>query len=364
MGDHSTVTADYIIRSYEAGDEKEINKLFNDSFGENRLEKEWYWKFFENPYTNMNINTVAEANGKIVGQYANIPLIFKLQQNIIKVVMPVDNVVHPDYRGGFKGIQWGMFELARKMVEKENIALGIGFPNRDAYIIGKRVLKYKDIGKIPVLFRRLNFRAAVRRRFPWLPVFFITVIQLLCSTGFRLMLNKRTIGIRSNVKINAADGFDERFNLLWDKVKGRYGMICVRGQKYLNWRYQKPGKDYKIFIANNTEIEGYIVISIKGGGEFVEGYIVDMMAVNDEVYSLLIKRALIEFISMHVDYALCWMIPNSTEYNILRENGFIETEAFQPINAVYLNFDPDNLDESFIKEINNWYITMGDSDVY
>lgn len=359
-------TDECIIRKYREGDEKEINDLFNEVFDDRRSLEEWRWKFKENPLQDTNFITVAEFRGKIVGQYANLPALFKYQDKVFKVVFPVDNFVHKDFRGGMKGIQGKMHEDQCEVVRNKNICLGLGFPNRDAYVIGKRVLKYKDIGQIPVLFKRLNLRLAAKRRLSWFPGFVLRLIQASSSIGYRLSLGMKNRNPIKGLKIKVIDSFDERFDILWAKVKKQHEIIGVRDRRYLNWRYKKPGKNYEIIVAEkDNEILGHIVTSTKNTEGASEGYIVDMLSTGDErVDSTLINKALFVLASKNVDFVLCWMLPDNKIYDRLKENGFVRRDVFTPVNAVYCIFDPSAVDESFIKDIRNWYLTMADSDVF
>lgn len=355
---------DYTIRRYKEGDEKEINLLFNEIFNEKRSEEEWRWKFKKNPLGHINLITVAEFCGKIVGQYANLPVLYKYQDKTLKFGLPVDNFVHPEFRGGVKGMQGKMFEYQHEVAMMEDIGIGIGFPNRDAYIIGKRVLKYKDIGKISVLFRRLNWRIAVKKRLPWVPAIFLKVVQSLSSIGYKIMLNSKKQLKDNDIKISIIDSFDERFNLFWDKIKDQYEIIGVRDQRYLNWRYKNPAKNYEVIIAERGEqVAGYMVTNIKTDGSTTVGYIVDMLSDDSGVDSILINYVLIRFASRKVDFSLCWMLPHTQSYMVLKTLGFIENKT-TPINLVYYLFDSNDVAEPFIRDYKNWYLTMGDSDTF
>lgn len=357
---------DYIIRKYKDGDEREINDVFNEIFNEKRSLEEWFWKFKKNPLGDVNMVTVAESQGKIIGQYAILPCILKYKDKVLRSGFAVDNFVHPDFRGGMKGIQRMMLDYQVGVFNEAGAPFGLGFPNREAYIVGKRIFKYKDIGKMPVLFRRLHWRLAFKKRFPRLPNFLITLIQYISSLGFKILIYTKYKSNLKGVKIRKVDSFDERFNLFWEKIKEQYNIIVVRDQKYLNWRYSKPGFNYQIFVAESgNDVVGYAVTGIKKNAEETVGNIVDIVVDNTYgVDSALIKRALLDLSSRKVDYALCWMLPDRGIYTILRSFGFTEIEAFPAVNIVYVVFNFEEVDEMYIKETKNWYLTMADSDTF
>lgn len=357
---------EYIIRKYKDGDEKEINDLFNEIFHETRSLKEWSWKFQNGPLGHVNISFVAESKGKIVGQYANLPLRFKYKEKILRVAFPVDNFVRPEFRGGMKGILKEMFEYQNQFAPENKIVSGFGFPNKEAYIIGKRILKYRDVGKIQVLFRRCNWFLAVKNKFPWFPPPILKLIQSFSSMGFKLLIWMKDRENLKGIEIRAIDSFDERFDLFWDKAKEQYGIIGVRDQRYLNWRYNRPGSKYQIYIAETeNEVVGYIVTGVKRNGGMTIGYIIDLLVMNTSgVIATLIREALYGLISQKVDFVLCWVLPNTEAYGTLRKFEFIEREDFPSVNIVYYIFNSEEIDEAFLKEVKNWYLTMGDSDTF
>lgn len=354
----------FIVRKYKEGDEAEINRLFNNIFGEKRSLDEWSWKFRKNPLGNILLIGLAESEGHIVGQYANLPTLFKYKNKHVQVGLPVDNFVHPDFRGGMKGIQKTMFEFQNVLAEEGDICFGLGFPNREAYIVGKRILKYKDVGQIPVLFKRLNFRLAVKNKLPYLPSFFLKIAQSAGGVAHKIFLRKRAL--LKAITVTEISSFDSRFDSFWEKVKDQHEIISIRDQKYLNWRFKKPGNDYRIFTAESSgDILGYIVIKIKKDNDSSTGYFVDLLSIKSSgADSALIQRALLEFVSEKVDFALCWMLKNNEIYNTLKSYGFTERESFSPVNFVYFIFQHEKVDELFLKEINNWYITMSESDTF
>ncbi len=357
---------DITIRMYRDGEETEINDLFNSIFNEKRPIEEWIWKFKGNPLSGINLISVAERDGKIVGQYACIPCLFKYKDRIVKVSYVVDNFVLPEFRGGVKGTQWRMFRLDCEVSVNENISYGMGFPNRETYIIGKRFLKYSDFGSVPVLFKRLNWRLAIENRFPWLPPFIINTAGKLSNQGYKILastLNRKSPG---GLKIRTVDSFDDKFDAFWDKVKGQYGIIGVRDRRYLQWRYRKPGTRYEIFVSEIAgEMVGYVVLSIRQEEEHIIGYIMDIL-VDEQVEAgpALIRQALLRFLSGRVDYVRCWMMQDKILYETLRSNGFVARKVDQTIKGVYLIFDNKNIEPSYIGDCQNWYITMGDSDTF
>lgn len=143
--------------------------------------------------------------------------------------------------------------------------------------------------------------------------------------------------------------------------------MCVRDRRYLGWRYKKPGAGYRIAIAEKGgELVGYAVTRVKREGAATVGYIVDMITDDTPgADAALLSRALLELLSKKADYALCWMLADKPYFKSLRELGFARSEdAFPSVNIVYQVCDVINVLEEVLEDPKNWYLTMGDSDVF
>lgn len=353
---------DIIVRNYRDGDEAEIGRLFNEIFGTSRPIEEWDWKFRDNP-ADLKMIAVAEAAGAIVGQYANLVCRFRYQDRVVTVAMPVDNFIVPAYRGGMKGVQKRMFDFQDEFWDR--LWFGFGFPNKAHYAVGKRVLHYKDVGKIQVLFKRLDPRLLVRDRYPWMPPFLLKFTRSLYDVWLRASSRNPGAETAAGVRTRIAERFDERVDALWDRVKDRHKVICVRDRRYLDWRFRKPGADYRIILAEKGgELAGYAVTLARRGKDAMEGYLVDVLTDGTPgAASVLVRRSILELLSQKADFALCWRVSDTEVSRALAEAGFVEREDYFPrVNHVFYIRDPERADEAILKEQSNWYVTMADSD--
>lgn len=351
---------DFMIREYREGDEVEINRLFNEIFCASRSLDEWHWKFIENP-TNAMVTAVAESGGRIVGQYPEVTAYFQYLNQVVLFSIPVDSFVLPRFRGGMNGVLKALWDF------KKQYPMRFGFPTKAHYVICKRPLKFRDLCKMPVLFMRLNFRLAVRNRVPWMPPYLLALIRSVSNFGFRIYLGVRNFRTASAIRTRIVDSFDARIDALWERVKRKHRIICVRDRRYLGWRYRKPEASYRIVIAEKGgEIVGYAVTGIKHEAGAVAGYIVDLVTDDSTgVSAALVKCSVLDLLSRNADYALCWMLPDKDGFQSLREFGFAQKEdVFPSVSIVFQIFDPQIVDEEVAGDARNWFLTMGDSDVY
>jgi hypothetical protein len=137
--------------------------------------------------------------------------------------------------------------------------------------------------------------------------------------------------------------------------------MVVKDRKYLNWRYvAKPGKEYRIFIAEKRqEIAGYIVLKLRKGVRS-RGYIIDLLTLigEDTVAKSLIYKAVQCLKEDGATTISCWMLPDTPYYKILRKLGFIR--RLGPPFCICIH--DQNLSKEFITNPSNWYFVAGDND--
>ena len=350
----SECAANWVIRKYREGDGGQINDLFNLVFRQLRTLKEWRHKFEKNPYMTAqslsSLITVAESEGNIVGLYANLPIIFKMKDSLIRVAQPVDNMIHPRFQGSAKAIR-DLFAIQYERAGEDGIYFGFGVPNERYYPIGKRFLGYKDVGMFCTMFKRLNWRLVIRDRIPSFLHSAINPVKRLSTGIMRASLSFR--GWEKSARLVNVVRFDERVDNLWERANGRYGVMAVRDSRYLNWRYvEKPDDPYYYLLAEaDGEVIGYIILKLKKSLESNVGFIVDILSVEERSDKVLIKAALQHFLDEEVDYVLCRALREGLLYKSLLSLGFIEREEFKPTPVVYKLFR--EVDEYFLKEPDN-----------
>jgi len=167
----------------------------------------------------------------------------------------------------------------------------------------------------------------------------------------------------SSIVITRIPAFDERVNLLWSKVSKKNKIMIVKDKDYLNWRYQIPGRQYIIMIAEKDhEVQGYIVLKLGEFNELRVCIVCDMIAESEEVMLQLITEAVVFSKKENVDLVRYGFIANRVYHNVLRQKGFISLPF---IKAGYwcIYSRSTRIKESFIKDSQNWLVQGADSDV-
>ncbi len=69
---------------------------------------------------------------------------------------------------------------------------------------------------------------------------------------------------RGGVRVEISDRFDARFDRLWQRAAGQFGVVGERTSRYLNWRFaQSPLARHRAFClcAKDRELQAYLVYS-------------------------------------------------------------------------------------------------------
>ena len=345
------------IRSFEESDKQEIISLLQTIFLKKKVDnfgEFWEWEYLRNP-SKMGANPailLSELDHKIVGILAGIETKFKFGNSILDCLWLTDYGTHPDYR-----LKAGPFKLAHRAMEDFDILLGFGNPFSS--IIGERIgFNYISI---PVLANVLSLRNILSRKVEqsWLIKGADMLWQASRKTCFVAKKPKK-----GKYRIEEILSFDERFNSFWNQVKTDYPVICVRDKDYLQWRYgNAPGYKYKIFGATTTDgLAGYIILRVEERARLRTGLIIDMLSGinNTEALECLVKTGLSYFAEESVDIVKC-LQPGIPGYDhVLKKLGFI----FRRRNvAVFFKSNSDKVDQGFLQDRNNWFLSIGDSDI-
>ena len=326
---------DLYLSGYKGVDEHQIVQLFKQAFNRDMGLDYWNWRFKGNVEGKIQIDLMFDGE-LLVGHYAVSPIRMICNGKSILTGLSNNSMTHPDYgrRGIFKTLASSLYSR----ITNEGVELVWGFPNQASYY-------------------------GFMHRLGWLPIKDMPMLTLSKDNlkHFNLAQPKH--------KVETISHFDPAFDNLWERLRdefaSRFRYFVVRDSKYLNWRYgQNPMYHYKILcIREGDDYLGYAVTKFYNGGEQLIGDIVDTFCVSDkEVFLSLIHQS-ISYLSQTASQICCWMNESCQFYEYLREAGFVESSFVTHFGARPLS----NLAEEereYLADYSNWYLTMGDSDVY
>ena len=333
-------------------------KLTVEYYGNVEISNDAYlmWQYFSNPSGDAIIKIAKNDAGEIVGQYVLLPMDVKAFDKTIRATLSLNTLTRDDYQG--KGIFTALSEMAFSTCQDENYGFTYGYPNQNSYPGFIKKLNFVSLHNVPLLIYPCNLRSLVRKRFSKFLSYFVPNIFFRMSKTSTHADNVIEISLD---KISLLDDF-------WNRVKPKYNMMISRDKNFLKWRYfDIPTRDYKIFAYEERgAVLGYIVLCLREVDNVKNGMIVDFL-VNENSLSAgkcLIDKSFSFFKQNNAELLGCLMLEHTQEYEILRQSGYIKCPKIlepQPFPVIYRAHSEDfNTDE--MKNINNWFVTMGDYD--
>lgn len=344
----------WCVRQYQQGDEKQILELRGITSGSSPSSQYWKWQFMDSPAGIARI-WLAEADQKIVGQYAILPLRMKLKNEIIMGSLSLDTMTHPNYR--HQGIFTTLANRTYEDASTNDIRITYGIPNNQSYPGFIKNLQWFNICTVPRLVKVIDWGKLLKRRFK-IPA----SVGSLLGYAFEIGIKRTLPSQKAHIETKQISSFDHCIDEFWLKASILKSLMVVKDMKYLNWRYvNKPGHDYKIFIAERQEeILGYIVLKLRRD-DLIHGFIVDLLALpnGDTFAQALIIRAIKYFREEGAIIVSCWMLESTPYYRTLRKAGFMRRPSGIRLCA---RINSSRLSKEFVADPNNWYFVRGDED--
>lgn len=314
------------IRQYKEGDENGIFELTKAVYPKERYNKEkwmqwWTWEFRNAP-AGPAIILVAEQEDNIIGQLALIPLRMKIENQIVRAAIELDDMTHPDYRR--QGIFFSLIREASIVAKEEDIRMIYASPTEMAYSVHLKCERFGVQG-FKFLFKPLTLRNILRNYISNRFQLKLAIIlgSLIINLFFR---TKKSVNV-NELTINRISSFDDSIDGFWRRVSSGYEIIVMRNKEYLNWRYVKiSNKNYVIYLAKEKdEVCGYIVLRAEKPGDLIMGYIVDIIAPPNrmDVIDQLISAAIEYFEDEKADLIITKMIANKLYLKAFKRKGFI-----------------------------------------
>jgi lipopolysaccharide/colanic/teichoic acid biosynthesis glycosyltransferase/GNAT superfamily N-acetyltransferase len=321
----------WIVRDWREGDQERILELINlvqphVPFSEER----WMWQYGEGP-RGFNRAWVCEDAEKIVGFAGLVRHRWYIHGRQQDCYMPNDAMTHPDYR--HQGMHAAVFTKMMEYIRSTDAPMCYVLPNE------KSIKEVENQG--------------------WTKAFPIphVVREIQPAEG-------RSSKVAAGV--DEITVFDSRADRLSESLKDRFHFCLVRDSNYLNWRYvRKPDDKYRIFcVCRGDDLLGYMVFKLyREGSDTARSHIVDLLVRPEE------EEAVESLVGMAVNLSVetksrtlsCWMLPQSPWHNYLMANGF-ETQRTSRHMCAYVNSPA--VIKAEVSEPTNWYLTMGDSDVF
>lgn len=334
----------FSMRSYREGDEYAINEMFNEVFNQNRGLSAWCWKYRDNPYGSHYISLAVGPDDVIAAHFAAYPVMLYCSK-AEKRGSAEQTIFHAGdkmTRRQFRAAGFGRNALLAKTFEhfKEMFSPGslftYGFMTHHSLRFGLLLLNYVMIGQVP--YRRLERDI---------------------MSGLTISPFKRFI---TNLSTETVAVIDETWTDFFHRAAPLYQCLIRKDAAYLRWRYlQRPDRDYLIVaVKKRNRLAGWSVF-YKEANKIIWGD-----ALFDKADPECVKAVLLHLMthpaSKESDFIECWFPQRPGWWDkILNDIGFKNMEEPNKLHFCIGNFIDNNLPE-IIR--NNFYYTMGDSDLF
>ena len=305
----------------------------------------WRWKYGR---TDLNKKVVvAVDDDRIVGCLHDPTVLIKVGPDILEGDHGTDAAIHPDYRR--RGIYTQLDDYFDDLIlsynhsdnpivyEKSQRSGGVRFPFD--------ILTLVRVGDIDEYIMKNH----VQNKYVFKTGFL--VFKLLNALKNRL-IDRVTY---NKYETSTVDVFDDKADIFWDKIQGKYNYIIARSTSYLNWRYCDPRAGEYIIrtIKNEDMIEGITVLRInKYDPENKQGYIVDLLTVDDkkDIVLSLLDEAIKVFEEEGVNIIHFWAVKGSLYERYVKMKGFIDSRKK---NVIWFARPPQEIMEKYFSILEN-----------
>ncbi len=197
------------------------------------------------------------------------------------------------------------------------------------------------------------------------------VIQLFWRLAERTICReKRKHNGKVKVEVKEESEIGVEFDDFWENVKGKYNLILVRNQAFLQWRFREmPLRSYQIFTARrNSELLGYIVLRIADIRGIRCGLISDLLVLPGKVGDIagqhLMNVATQNFREAKVQLCGGLMLSHTQEYRIMRKAGYLRSPDIFAPQSITMVISPllDDIPPRDILRAESWFISNADHD--
>ncbi len=301
----------------------DIQQLFKAVFHRGLSASFLQWRFADN-LMSLSPVTLMREKGQLVAHSASTPNQFHFNERNMLGGMNSTAMTHPSYQGQ------GLFRKLTLENEAELIRLGFDFlycfPNRNS--------------------------APIFLQMGWVAVYEIPTLHLIL------------IDADQNIIPPSEPLFDNEFELYdYDTIAAQSGLICIpRTRRWLQWRYvRNPLNEYKnLVVVHDGELRAFAVMKIyhaegKSNIDLVDYFSKDIVSLQ-----LLIDQLKAYAAGQKKTGISTWAPHHHFSHHVFMRRGFLHQG---PVTYFLVKPLKDNYRDS-LKCYSNWWVTMGDSDIY
>jgi hypothetical protein len=331
----------FAIRGYRAGDEAAVLPMFAVSFGTPRSEAHWWWKFFDDPYGSLRITEVFDEDGRLVAHYAGYPVRFvwpSRARGEITALQIGDTMTSKTVRAAGFGQNSVLARTVDDFYERHCVgqtSFNYGFNTGHIRKLGERYLGYKYISPVTVWRRQLRLGRGLALR----------------------ALVARAMGYRAGPVVAVSPEWDDLFS----RAAPRYGLLVQRDARYLGWRYLAcPDRVHTVVaVRRRGTLVGWGVSAVRGQTVCLGDALFDPA---ETAWALPMLLRALNHLFAPADTVQGWFSAHPKWWlTQLRAAGFEPGPEPNALAPGFAFFAPS---PTLADLEDQWYYTMGDSDLF
>lgn len=318
------------IRRYQPEDFGPLLDLVQACYGKHAEPPEWWrWRHLENKRQESTIWLAVEGS-RVIGMRPMTIFDYCLDGKDVKGALFSAVMVHPDFRR--RGVFTRLVKEASAEAWRQGATFATTMPNAQSYPAFRRI-GWTDPGDRVLFVRKGN----------------LTGRRAASSWSADVDCFPREI-----------DVLVQRFNQSFS------GLILRRDSDWLNWRFRtQPWNHYRRFVAstNADGPAGFAVTDWQTRNGIRIGYVVELVAPTEDIRGSLIRSACEALLQEGARLILTVVSPGILSRSFGREGFWRIPRWVSPkkFHTVY-QVNPDCGSPESMKDIHNWYQTLGDWD--
>jgi len=313
----------------KVSEKKDICKLFARVFQKPKTLDQFDREFSGTP-TGYSYHGLMIDSYRIVGCYTAIPLKYRYFEDDITFALSVDTMIDENYRGNpFK-----LKQVAHRVygaLKQEGIPFVFGFPNENIYLVRKRVLHWRDIGRLNFYILPLNLGSLNRAL-----VMFNRLTKWYCQ-----YVNWRVGEVETHSGMN------------WEEFDPSVSDISrINDDQFIKYRFSDD--KYSLIRLSDQVFFVYTIVAV---GDISVAYIVDVNPLEKRLLEMAVRH--VATAEKEIDVIMyvgkltfrpknLLQIPEKMEPKAIRMAGLILDET--AVDDRVFNFD-------------NWAVNLADFDV-
>jgi len=329
-----------------------------------------HWQLKENP-AGRAISWIALQNpAKVIGEYWMVPARFRINRHTYLGTIGANALVDSEHRRQNVFIVLG--KRCSHTCLEQSIEFTLYVPNRLSLRGLIRRLDCADLGEVPFLVYPFDMNKLAEHAFRGAALRKLTpqLMRGLC----RLAISPRKdpkIGAEA-IELFRVSNFDPDFDLFWDRIRDKYPSIAVRDSGHMNWRYARaPLRKYAILLARGGDrILGYLIsrsATIRGlQSGIIMDFLFESSPLGQTAGHTLLETVMKDFAEEKAHLVCCLSLSHTEEYRVLRSHGFVKCPGLFKPHPFHLiaQIHNTNFKEPCFNNINDWYWTLGDYDIF